>query len=121
MPPFLPEAWNIYTVNLEPRVGSKPGKQRPCLSIQPSFFAQSGLSSTVIVPLTTKIIDPIAWPLRVRIEAGFCGLTKDSDLLIDQILAWDNSLFVSHIGELPEVLIKKTKLAIIEFLDLTLK
>ena len=45
-----------------------------------------------------------AFPLRVRFPAGTCGLARDSDALIDQILAWDNALFRTDLGELPEPL-----------------
>jgi len=92
---LLPRRWHLYIVDLEPRVGTKPGKQRPCLAIQPSEFGEAGLESTVVLPLTTKVSKEDAFPLRVRIPAGTCGLERDSNVLVDQILAWDNSLFPS--------------------------
>ena len=92
---MLPRRWHLYIVDLEPRVGTKPGKQRPCLAIQPSEFGEAGLESTVVLPLTTKVSKEDAFPLRVRIPAGTCGLERDSNVLVDQILAWDNSLFPS--------------------------
>lgn len=113
-----PKRWYIYTVDLEPRVGTKPGKQRPCLSIQPNEFAEGGLKSTVVLPLTSKIIDAEAFPLRVRIPKGVVGLKQASDILIDQILAWDNDLFREELGILPDPLIQEVKLALIDFLDL---
>ena len=97
-----PRQWHLYVVDLEPRVGTKPGKQRPCLAIQPSEFAEAGLGSTVVLPLTTRLTDGDAFPLRVRIPLGTCGLESDSDVLVDQILAWDNSLFRRELGVLPE-------------------
>ena len=45
----------MYIVDWESRVGTKPGKQRPCIAIQPSECAQGGLKSTVIAPLTTNL------------------------------------------------------------------
>ena len=110
--------WYIYTVDLEPRIGTKPGKQRPCLVIQADEFFAAGLKSTVILPLTTKIIAGNAFPLRVKIPQGVAGLTRPSDLLIDQILAWDNSLFREELGKLPESLIAEVKTALLDFLDL---
>jgi len=114
---IVPERWRIYVVDLAPRVGSKPGKQRPCLAIQPSEFSDAGLSSTVILPISTQLVDE-AYPLRVRIPAGVAGLTRDSDVLIDQILAWDNQLFRREIGLLPEALQDDVRTAVREFLDL---
>ena len=78
-------ALDVYIVALDPRVGTKPGKQRPCLPIQPTEFGEAGLPSTVVLALTTRIVHDDAFPLRVRIPAGFCGLDRDSDILVDQL------------------------------------
>ena len=115
---MLPRRWHLYIVDLEPRIGTKPGKQRPCLAIQPSEFGEAGLESTVVLPLTTKIAPEIAFPLRVRIPKGTCGLERDSEALVDQILAWDNSLFQKELGLLPEALIEKVTSALRDFLDI---
>lgn len=112
-----PRRWHLYVVDLEPRVGTKPGKQRPCLVVQPSEFSEAGLQSTVVIPLTTKVIAG-AYPLRVRIPAGTCGIAQDSDAIVDQILAWDNSLFRKELGLLPEALQEQVKQALLNFLDL---
>lgn len=116
--PLIPKRWHLYTVDLEPRIGTKPEKQRPCLVIQPSEFAEAGLKSCVVLPLTTKPIAQEAFPLRVQIPKGVAGLVHTSDILVDQILAWDNSLFRQEIGELSEALIREVKAALLDFLDL---
>ena len=115
----IPERWHLYIVDLEPRVGAKPGKQRPCIVVQPTEFSQGGLKSTVILPLTTKLTKGDAFQLRVRIPQGICNLTKTSEALIDQILAWDNALFHEDLGIIPEALQETIKYALAEFLDLT--
>lgn len=114
----IPKRWYLYIVDLEPRIGTKPGKQRPCLAIQPNEFSEAGLKSTVVLPLTSNIIEGDAFPLRINIPADIAGLTQTSDILIDQILAWDNSLFRQELGMLPENLIEKVKAALADFLDL---
>ena len=114
---MTPEQWHVYVVDLEPRIGAKPGKQSSCLAIQPTPFAAAGLASTVILPLSAKLVDD-AFPLRIRVAKGTCGLTADSDLLVDQILAWDNGLFRRDMGELPEALQHDVRAAVREFLDL---
>jgi mRNA interferase MazF len=116
--PGVPQRWHLHVVALDPRVGTKPGKQRPCLAIQPTEFAQAGLPSTVVLPLTTRIVRADAFPLRVRIPAGVCGLTRDSDVLVDQMLAWDNSLFRRDLGPIPEAIRDEVRRAVLEFLDL---
>jgi mRNA interferase MazF len=115
---IIPKRWCLYTVDLEPRIGTKPGKQRPCLVIQPQEFAEAGLKSTVILPLTSNVITGDTFPLRVTIPQGVAGLMVNSDVLIDQILAWDNDLFRQEIGLLPEYFIEKVKLALADFLNL---
>lgn len=114
-----PRRWHLHIVDLGPRVGSKPGKQRPCLAIQPDAFAEGGLDSTVVLPLSTVLVDD-AFPLRVRIARGICGLTRDSDVLVDQILAWDNSLFRRDLGPVPDAVQEEVRAALSEFLDLQL-
>ena len=114
---MTPQQWHVYVVDLEARVGTKPGKQRPCLAIQPTAFAEAGLPSTVIIPLSTRLVDD-ALPLRIRLVQGTCGLKSDSDVLVDQMLAWDNGLFRRDMGELPEALQDEVRAAIREFLDL---
>jgi mRNA interferase MazF len=114
-----PQRWHVYVVDLEPPVGTKPGKQRPCLAIQPTEFAEAGLRSTVVLPLTTNVTEANAFPLRVRVPAGTCHLARDSDILVDQILAWDNELFRADLGLLPDALQLEVRRALLEFLDLS--
>jgi len=71
----------------------------------------------VILPLSTRLVDD-AFPLRVRLAKGTCGLKADSDVLVDQILAWDNDLFRRDLGELPEPVQRDIRDAVREFLDL---
>lgn len=115
---MIPRQWHVYVVDLEPRVGTKPGKQRPCVAIQPTLFAQAGLESTVVLPLTTRTVGEDAFPLRVRIPRGVAGVVQDSDVLIDQILAWDNALFRRELGAVPEALQEDIRAALREFLEL---
>jgi len=112
-----PVRWHVYVVDLDPQVGTKPGKQRPCVAVQPTAFGAAGLTSTVIVPLTTNLVAGDAFPLRVRIPVGVCGLTKETDALIDQVVAWDNRRFQRDLGELPETLCRMVRRGLAEFLD----
>ncbi|HXY69759.1 MAG TPA: type II toxin-antitoxin system PemK/MazF family toxin [Gemmatimonadales bacterium] len=116
--PDGPRRWHLYVVDLGGRVGTKPGKQRPCLAIQPDEFGEGGLGSTVVLPLTTRLVPDAAFPLRVRVPAGTCCLERDSDVIVDQILAWDNALFRDDLGVLPEALQDHVRRALAEFLDL---
>lgn len=82
----------IWLANLNPTRGTEPGKQRPVLIIQNQALLDIQHPSTLIIPLTTRLIDQ-AEPLRLRIKAHL-QLKKDSDLLIDQIRAIDNKRLI---------------------------
>ena len=78
----------IWLADLSPKMGTEPGKLRPVLIIQDQVLLDERHPSTVIIPLTTNLIDDAA-PLRLRVKAQD-DLEKDSDLLIDQIRSIDN-------------------------------
>lgn len=78
----------IWLANLNPNKGKEPGKTRPVLILQHEALLKVAHPTTIILPLTTKLIED-AEPLRFRIPAQD-QLEQDSDLLIDQIRAIDN-------------------------------
>ncbi len=78
----------VWLVNLNPGKGTEPSKIRPVLIVQGQALLDAQHPSTLIVPMTTQLIDN-ADPLRIRVTAQG-RLTADSDLLIDQLRAIDN-------------------------------
>ncbi len=78
----------ICLANLNPGRGTEPGQTRPVLIVQDQAIIDAKHPSTLIIPLTTQLIDH-AEPLRLRIPSGD-KLNKTSDLLIDQLRAIDN-------------------------------
>lgn len=78
----------IWLANLNPGKGSEPGKTRPVLIVQGQALLDAGHPSTLIIPLTTNLLED-AEPLRIRIVAQG-RLKQDSDVLIDQLRAIDN-------------------------------
>lgn len=83
----------VWLADLNPRQGTEPGKTRPVLIIQNQALLDAGHPSTLVIPLTTRLIED-AEPLRLRLNARN-RLEKDSDLLIDQIRAIDNQRLVT--------------------------
>ena len=83
----------VWLADLNPRRGTEPGKTRPVLIIQSQALLDAGHPSTLIIPLTTRLIED-AEPLRLRLSARD-RLDRDSDLLIDQIRAIDNQRLVT--------------------------
>ena len=82
----------IWLADLNPPRGTEPGKTRPVLILQSQALLDAGHPSTIIVPLTTNLIDDAA-PLRIRVSGGE-RLPRPSDLLMDQIRAIDNRRLV---------------------------
>lgn len=78
----------IWIADLNPRFGAEPGKLRPVLVWQNQALLDAGHPSTIILPLTTRLVSD-AMPLRVRVQKHM-KLLQDSDILIDQIRAIDN-------------------------------
>jgi mRNA interferase MazF len=83
----------VWLADLNPRRGTEPGKTRPVLIIQNQALLDAGHPSTLVIPLTTRLIEDAA-PLRLRLNAQD-RLERDSDLLIDQLRAIDNQRLVT--------------------------
>lgn len=108
---------SIWLADLEPRRGTEPGKVRPVLVVQGEALLDAGHPSTLIVPLTTNLVDD-AEPLRIRV-AAFERLRKDSDLLIDQLRAIDNRRLTGRpLGRLSEERLRSVRAAIADVLDI---
>lgn len=95
------EKFNIYLADLNPRIGTEPGKIRPVVVIQTDILNNTH-SSTIICPVTTKVVKG-ADVLRVHVSGKETGLKSESDILVDQIRAIDNSRFKKQIGRLTHV------------------
>jgi mRNA interferase MazF len=87
------EHGTVWLADLNPQRGTEPGKMRPVLIIQNQALLDAGHPSTLVIPLTTRLIEDAA-PLRLRLSAQD-RLDRDSDLLIDQIRAIDNQRLVT--------------------------
>lgn len=109
--------WGVYLVNLDPNIGTKPGKTRPALVVQSDVVNEVGHPSTVILPISSKTKNKNQFPLRVFLPKGEAGLDKDSVVLVDQILAWDNRRFVRPVGFLSDQKIREVKDAFRDFFD----
>jgi mRNA interferase MazF len=113
----VPNRGEVWLANLDPKGGTKPGKTRPVLIVQAQALLDAHHPSTLIVPLTTNLVND-AEPLRLRIAAGD-RLRRDSDLLIDQLRAIDNRRLVQGPKmKLSPALMARVHEALSEVLDL---
>ena len=107
----------VWLADLNPRQGTEPGKTRPVLIVQAQPLLDAEHPSTLIVPLTTNVVDDAA-PLRVRVSPTG-RLKRRSDLLIDQLRAIDNRrLLDGPLARLSPTLISQVERAIRDVLDL---
>jgi mRNA interferase MazF len=93
--------FHIYLADLNPRIGTEPGKTRPVVVLQTDLLNDVHCS-TIICPITTNVIKG-ASILRVHLDANECGLKKASDIIVDQVRAIDNRRFLREIGVLSQV------------------
>ena len=88
--------WNVYLADLNPRMGTEPGKTRPVVVVQTDLL-NNHHPSTVICPLTTQIRSGLDI-IRVHLRKGEGGLIEKSDIMIDQIRAIDNRRILKRLG-----------------------
>ena len=94
---------HMYVVDFNPRVRTKPGKLRPAVVLQSDLVNEAGYPSTIVIPATTRLVEDPGL-LRLRVRKGQGGLTRDSDLLLGQMIAVANESFRREIGVLPDTL-----------------
>jgi mRNA interferase MazF len=97
-----PKFHEIWLADLNPRVGTEPGKIRPVLVVQ-SNLLNAIHPSILICPLTTNVTES-SQLLRVHIPSGISGTKIPSDVMIDQIRAIDKRRLVRKLGKLPDYL-----------------
>lgn len=98
----------IWLANLNPsKRANEIGKTRPVLVFQNDELNKSDYATTIIIPLTTSLIDD-AEPLRYRIDKRD-KLEKDSDLLVAHIRSIDNNRLIQKVATLSKNEMNKIK------------
>ena len=109
--------FDVWIASLDPQIGTEPGKTRPVLVVQTNLLNRIPHPSTLICPITTNI-EKGSEVLRIHLGKKYSNLNHDSDIMIDQIRAIDNSRLVKKVGTLPKELIRLVKDNINIILDL---
>jgi mRNA interferase MazF len=97
---MLTKQYEIWIADLNPKIGTEPGKTRPVLVIQTNLLNKIPHPSTIICPITTNIKKE-SEILRVHLKKGIANMHENCDIMIDQLRAIDNSRFVKKLGNLP--------------------
>ena len=105
---MLTKQFEIWIADLNPKIGTEPGKTRPVLVIQTNLLNKIPHPSTIICPITTNIIED-ADILRIHLKKGIANMHQDCDIMIDQIRAIDNTRLIKRTGKLPRELSEVVK------------
>jgi len=85
--------------DLNPRVGTEPGRVRPVLVIQTDLLNGAGHPSTWVLPCTTRLAGENL--LRVVLPRGIAGNREECEVMVDQSRAIDNRRLVRALKPLP--------------------
>lgn len=99
--------FEIWIADLNPTIGTEPGKVRPVIIIQTDLLNKHHPSS-IICPITTNVRKEIEI-LRIHLQKACCGLEEGCDIMIDQVRAIDNKRLIRKVGDLPHELEKSIK------------
>jgi mRNA interferase MazF len=97
--------FDVCLVNLDPTVGSKIQKTRPCLVVSPDEINHN-IRTEIVAPLTTG-----GKPYPTRVSCRFRG--KVGQVVLDQIRTVDQSRLVKKLGKIDA----KTAAAVLEVLQ----
>ncbi len=86
--------FEVYLVRLDPTLGSKIQKTRPCAVVSPDQMNRH-IQTVIVAPMTTK---GKKYPMRVECE--FDG--KQGQIVLDQIRTIDKTRLVKKLGELDD-------------------
>jgi mRNA interferase MazF len=99
--------FEIWIADLNPTIGTEPGKVRPVIIVQTDLLNKHH-SSSIICPITTNI-QKESEILRIHLKKGCCGLNEGSDIMIDQIRTIDNKRLIKKVGIAPLEISEKIK------------
>ena len=106
--------FDIWLADLNPTIGTEPGKTRPVVIVQTDLLNDTHLS-TGVCPITTNVQND-AEILRVHLTKS--QMQRQSDILVDQLRAIDNKRFIKKLGKLTPSQITKLRENIKIVLDL---
>lgn len=97
---------DIYMLDFGIPFGSEPGMRRPVVIIQSDKENLNNLNTKVVVPLTSNTINS-NFKGNVFISKKESGLSKDSVVLVHQIIVVDKIRLENKLSKLPKDILKK--------------
>ncbi len=109
--------FEIWIADLNPQIGTEPGKTRPVLVVQTNLLNKIPHPSTIICPITTNV-NRESELLRVHLKKGTANVLENCDIMIDQLRAIDISRLLKKVGDLPAHIAERVSENIKLILDL---
>ena len=112
---MTPQYGYLYLADLNLRFGIEPGKVRPLVVVQTDALNRFH-PSTIVCPLTTQTAE-FDNPLRAALPKRVSGLSRASDVLVDQIKSIDNRRLQRQLGALPDPYLSELRTKVLLILD----
>ena len=97
---------DIYMLDFGIPFGSEPGMRRPVVIIQSDKENLNNLNTKVVVPLTSNTINS-NFKGNIFISKKESGLSKDSVVLVHQIIVVDKIRLENKLSKRPKDILKK--------------
>ncbi len=102
---YRPRRGEVWIVELDPTRGHEMQKTRYCLVVQ-SDVLNKKLPTYIIAPITSKVREE--WfPIGIVLKKSEGGLSKESQVMLNQIKAADITRFKRKVGKVSETIIEQ--------------
>ncbi len=96
-----PLQWSVYSVDLDPTVGSEQAGRRPVLIVSRES-ANAALPVVTAIPLTSRRPQRRIYPNEAVIPKGMAGLKRDSIVMAHQLRTLSKKRLGRHMGTLDD-------------------
>jgi mRNA interferase MazF len=97
----LPFQWSVFSVDLDPVIGSEQAGRRPVIVISREV-ANISLPVVTVIPLTRRKPGRRVYPNEALLPGGAAGLTHDSVAMAHQLHTLSKQRLGTHIGRVNE-------------------
>ena len=93
--------WSVYSVDLDPVIGSERAGRRPVIVISREV-ANISLPVVTVIPLTRRKPDRRVYPNEALVPEGTAGLAHDSVAMAHQLRTLSKQRLGTHVGRIDE-------------------
>jgi mRNA interferase MazF len=97
--------WSVFSVDLDPIIGSEQAGRRPVIVISREV-ANISLPVVTVIPLTRRKLGRRIYPNEALVPEGTAGLTHDSVAMAHQLRTLSKQRLGTHTGRVDEQTIR---------------